>query len=163
MQKEGLSAPLAIAAPSLDVVKLAPEAHSGSSTDDVVAILPKHTKVLVTGNNRTKRSLMGQEAVVKKAVGLGGWHWLVCETLAKLRNAWTGPQAAAAGYSKALPLGIWFRSLCYWHLQVLRNGEEVKLQRNALQVIEYGPDEMQVGPMAALYGLVARGRGLKWS
>ena len=86
MLKEGLSAPAAVAAHSLDVVKLALEAHSGSSTDDVVAILPKHTKVLVTGNNRTKRALVGQEAVVKKAVGLGGWHWLVGETLAKPRN-----------------------------------------------------------------------------
>jgi hypothetical protein len=42
-----------------------------------LAILPKHTRVHITGNNRTKRTLVGQEAVVKKAVGLGGWHWLV--------------------------------------------------------------------------------------
>jgi hypothetical protein len=31
----------------------------------------------VTGNNRTKSSLVGLTGVVKKAVGLGGWHWLV--------------------------------------------------------------------------------------
>ncbi|CAM9004275.1 unnamed protein product [Rhodiola kirilowii] len=46
-------------------------------------------------NNRTKSVLVGLQGVVKKAVGLGGWHWLV-----------------------------------------LANGIEVKLQRNALSVIE---------------------------
>lgn len=29
-------------------------------------------------------------------------------------------------------------------LQVLANGEEVKLQRNALSVVEYGPEDVQV-------------------
>ncbi|XP_059290686.1 uncharacterized protein LOC132044215 isoform X3 [Lycium ferocissimum] len=62
------------------------------SSDDV---LPRHTKVVVTGNNRTKSTFVGRQGVVKKAVGLGGWHWLV-----------------------------------------LTNGIEVKLQRNALSVIE---------------------------
>jgi hypothetical protein len=33
--------------------------------------------VTISGNNRTKPSLVGCEAVVKRAVGLGGWHWLV--------------------------------------------------------------------------------------
>lgn len=51
--------------------------NSSDSQADTVSVLPKHTRVLVTGNNRTKRLLVGQEAVVKKAVGLGGWHWLV--------------------------------------------------------------------------------------
>jgi hypothetical protein len=37
-----------------------------------LAILPRHTKVLVTGNNRTKSVLLGLHDVVKKAVGLGG-------------------------------------------------------------------------------------------
>ncbi|GFY95889.1 hypothetical protein Acr_11g0001950 [Actinidia rufa] len=36
-----------------------------------------NTKVVVTGNNRTKSVLVGLQGVVKKAVGLGGWHWLV--------------------------------------------------------------------------------------
>lgn len=40
-------------------------------------MLPRHTKVVVTGNNRTKSVLVGLHGVVKKAVGLGGWHWLV--------------------------------------------------------------------------------------
>ncbi|EPS69895.1 hypothetical protein M569_04870 [Genlisea aurea] len=68
---------------------------SGDSSEEELTVLPRHTKVVVTGNNRTKSVLVGLEGVVKKAVGLGGWHWLV-----------------------------------------LTNGIEVKLQRNALTVIE---------------------------
>jgi len=72
------------------------------SEDEGLALLPRHTKVLVTGNNRTKTSLVGLYGVVKKAVGLGGWHWLI-----------------------------------------LSNGAEVRLQRNALSVIEHpSPDEL---------------------
>lgn len=47
------------------------------SGEDGLAVLPRHTKVLVTGNNRTKSVLVGLHGVVTKAVGLGGWHWLV--------------------------------------------------------------------------------------
>ncbi|PIN03753.1 hypothetical protein CDL12_23713 [Handroanthus impetiginosus] len=65
------------------------------SIEEELSVLPRHTKVVVTGNNRTKSVLVGLRGVVKKAVGLGGWHWLV-----------------------------------------LTNGIEVKLQRNALSVIE---------------------------
>ncbi|CAL9038179.1 unnamed protein product [Musa banksii] len=65
------------------------------SGDEELSVLPRHTKVIVTGNNRTKSVLVGLQGVVKKAVGLGGWHWLV-----------------------------------------LKNGVEVKLQRNALSVLE---------------------------
>ncbi|GMJ15385.1 SAP30 FUNCTION-RELATED 2 [Hibiscus trionum] len=67
----------------------------GDSGEEELSVLPRHTKVVVTGNNRTKSVLVGLQGVVKKAVGLGGWHWLV-----------------------------------------LTNGIEVKLQRNALSVIE---------------------------
>ena len=45
--------------------------------DEELSVLPRHTKVIVTGNNRTKSVLVGLQGVVKKAVGLGGWHWLV--------------------------------------------------------------------------------------
>lgn len=45
--------------------------------EEELAVLPAHTKVLVTGNNRTKPVHVGLQAVVKKAVGLGGWYWLV--------------------------------------------------------------------------------------
>ncbi|KAJ6849157.1 uncharacterized protein M6B38_270870 [Iris pallida] len=65
------------------------------SGDEELSVLPRHTKVIVTGNNRTRSVLVGLQGVVKKAVGLGGWHWLV-----------------------------------------LKNGDEVKLQRNALSVLE---------------------------
>lgn len=79
------------------------EGEEGPS-DGTAPLLPRRTKVLVTGNNRTKSSLVGLEGYVKKAVGLGGWHWLV-----------------------------------------LSNGKEVKLQRNALSVLEapsgYDEDE----------------------
>ncbi|XP_073046028.1 uncharacterized protein [Primulina eburnea] len=67
----------------------------GDSSEEELSVLPRHTKVVVTGNNRTKSVLVGLHGVVKKAVGLGGWHWLV-----------------------------------------LTNGIEVKLQRNALSVLE---------------------------
>ncbi|WOK92379.1 hypothetical protein Cni_G01070 [Canna indica] len=67
----------------------------GETSEEELSVLPRHTKVIVTGNNRTKSVLVGLQGVVKKAVGLGGWHWLV-----------------------------------------LTNGIEVKLQRNALSVIE---------------------------
>ena len=40
-------------------------------------VLPRNTKVLITGNNRTKASLIGQHARTLKAVGLGGWHHVV--------------------------------------------------------------------------------------
>ncbi|KAK8970647.1 putative methionine--tRNA ligase [Platanthera guangdongensis] len=46
------------------------------SGDEELSVLPRHTKVIVTGNNRTKSILVGLQGVVKKAVGLGGWHWL---------------------------------------------------------------------------------------
>lgn len=68
---------------------------SDEGFDEELSVLPRHTKVIVTGNNRTKSVLVGLQGVVKKAVGLGGWHWLV-----------------------------------------LTNGLEVKLQRNALSVLE---------------------------
>ncbi|CAG9466671.1 unnamed protein product [Pedinophyceae sp. YPF-701] len=71
------------------------EMSGGADDASTLALLPKHTKVRVSGNSRTKCSLINLEGVVKKAVGLGGWHWLV-----------------------------------------LSSGEEVKLQRNALQVLE---------------------------
>ncbi|XP_074572568.1 uncharacterized protein LOC141829048 isoform X1 [Curcuma longa] len=68
---------------------------SQEESGEELSVLPRHTKVIITGNNRTKSVLVGLQGVVKKAVGLGGWHWLV-----------------------------------------LKNGVEVKLQRNALSVLE---------------------------
>lgn len=60
----------------------APMQHScGESSEEELSVLPRHTKVVVTGNNRTKSVLVGLQGVVKKAVGLGGWHWLVIDQL----------------------------------------------------------------------------------
>lgn len=39
----------------------------------------------MTGNNRTKPGVIGLRGVVKKAVGLGGWHWLRLENGAECR------------------------------------------------------------------------------
>lgn len=75
---------------------LSAPADPGSDSDSTAAILARGTIVVIRGNARTKASLIGQRAVVRRAVGLGGWHWL----------------------------------------QVLPSGEEVKLQRNALEVLE---------------------------
>ncbi|XP_042032621.1 uncharacterized protein LOC121779358 [Salvia splendens] len=68
---------------------------SPSRDEELLSGLPRHTKVTITGNNRTRKDLVGLEGVVTKAGGIGGWHWLE-----------------------------------------LNNGEEVKLQRNALTVLE---------------------------
>jgi hypothetical protein len=35
------------------------------------------------------------------------------------------------------------------HTQILPNGEEIKLQRNALSVIELGPEQTEVGDLPA--------------
>ena len=43
---------------------------------DSGALLPKHTRVRVAGNARTRAALVGMEGRVRRAVGLGGWHWL---------------------------------------------------------------------------------------
>lgn len=53
--------------------------------DEGLPLLPKHTKIRVTGNNRTKPGVIGLRGVVKKAVGLGGWHWLRLENGAECR------------------------------------------------------------------------------
>jgi hypothetical protein len=41
--------------------------------------LPRGAVVRIAGNNRTKSSLIGQRAVVQRAVGLGGWHHCVLD------------------------------------------------------------------------------------
>ena len=59
---------------------LADETLGPQSVEDGVPgmiLLPKGTKVTVTGNSRTKPALVGMAGTVKKAIGLGGWHWLV--------------------------------------------------------------------------------------
>lgn len=60
----------------------------GDSSEEELSVLPRHTKVVVTGNNRTKSVLVGLQGVVKKAVGLGGWHWLVTIFHFSVLNVW---------------------------------------------------------------------------
>lgn len=55
----------------------APHGSDPTSIDADAALLPRHTVVLVQGNARTKPSLVGMRGRVRRAVGLGGWHWLV--------------------------------------------------------------------------------------
>lgn len=50
---------------------------ANETLDEGIILLPKGTRVTVTGNSRTKQSLVGRAGTVKKAIGLGGWHWLV--------------------------------------------------------------------------------------
>ena len=53
------------------------EDYSPENSGDISPALPQYTRVVIVGNNRTKRALVGQKALVKKSVGLGGWHLLV--------------------------------------------------------------------------------------
>lgn len=49
-----------------------------SSEDyDEAPLLPRGTRILVKGNNRTRAAFIGKEGTVRTAVGLGGWHLLV--------------------------------------------------------------------------------------
>lgn len=49
-----------------------------SSEDyDEAPLLPRGTRILVKGNNRTRATFIGKEGTVRTAVGLGGWHLLV--------------------------------------------------------------------------------------
>jgi hypothetical protein len=69
----GGGAPGAFASASLATATALPPA---SDSEHRLA-LPRGSRVLVKGNARTKKELIGLECVVRKAVGLGGWHWLV--------------------------------------------------------------------------------------
>lgn len=61
---------------------ISPEAAADVSSEDsgqALPCLPRRTVVLISGNNRTKKSLVGKQAIVKRCVGLGGWHHCVSE------------------------------------------------------------------------------------
>ncbi|GFS46516.1 hypothetical protein Acr_00g0102750 [Actinidia rufa] len=79
----------------------------GDSSEEELSVLPRHTKVVVTGNNRTKSVLVGLQGVVKKAVGLGGWHWLLLlatrkTTIWNLKNVhWNGSDLASDDTQKS--------------------------------------------------------------
>lgn len=64
--------------PTISIPSGASDEYASDVGDfDDLPSLPKDTKVLIIGNSRTKRVLVGLRGVVKKSVGLGGWHWLV--------------------------------------------------------------------------------------
>lgn len=71
------------------------DSHDEDEGSMALQLLHRGTSVLISGNQRTKQALVGLKGRVRKAVGLGGWHWLR-----------------------------------------LSSGEEVRLQRNALTVLE---------------------------
>ena len=72
--------------PSYEVMPAAP-AHPPVATgnEPLEQLLPRMTKVLIRGNNRTKSSLVGQHGTVKRSNGLGGWHLVVLETGEEVR------------------------------------------------------------------------------
>jgi len=49
----------------------------GDSSEEESSVLPRHTKVVVTGNNNTKSVIVGLQGVVKKVDGLdaGSYKW----------------------------------------------------------------------------------------
>ncbi len=62
---------------------MVPQYRSAMYTRDeleTMQLLPKHTRVRVTGNQRTKSTQNGLEGVVKKSTGLGGWLCVLLST-----------------------------------------------------------------------------------
>lgn len=43
------------------------------------AVLPRFTRVRISGNNRTKSEMVGRQGYVRSAMTLGGWHEVVLE------------------------------------------------------------------------------------
>ncbi|KAK9785602.1 hypothetical protein WJX73_001232 [Symbiochloris irregularis] len=78
----GATEPQPLILPAPDVSVSEDDSHE---EEEEVALLARHTRVNIIGNNRTKQSLVGKSGVVKKAVGLGGWHWLILETGEEVR------------------------------------------------------------------------------
>lgn len=113
--------------PSGNSAPLEPGLEAGVGPQQLEQLLPRMTRVLIRGNNRTKSSLVGKEGVVKRSNGLGGWHLVV-------RHVWPPLHLGAHRSSVS---GVY----CHWPkrfgaaAQVLESGEEVRLQRNALTVL----------------------------
>ena len=59
-------------------------------------VILKMQVVRIVGNARTKQSLLGQTAIVKRAVGLGGWHWLTVRGPGAIRDCWAIGAGVAA-------------------------------------------------------------------
>jgi hypothetical protein len=64
---------------------------------------------------------------------------------ATLAESRARPRSLRSDFNVLIPfLNLDFDVYALAGLQVLANGEEVKLQRNALSVVEYGPEDVQV-------------------
>lgn len=71
---------------SYEVMPAAPaQPPVATGNEPLEQLLPRMTKVLIRGNNRTKSSLVGQHGTVKRSNGLGGWHLVVLETGEEVR------------------------------------------------------------------------------
>jgi len=82
------TAPLNTTASDESASDAAPATTADIETD--TALLPRHTVVRVQGNARTKPALVGMRGRVRRAVGLGGWHWLVGGWEAVIQGSWRG-------------------------------------------------------------------------
>lgn len=97
----------------------------GDSSEEELSVLPRHTKVVVTGNNRTKSVLVGLQGVVKKAVGLGGWHWLVNYSTNLLYNK------NGSLYSELPASNFWVTNVV-WFICILMNSNQCLVSVNLL-------------------------------
>lgn len=70
--------------------------------------------VLIRGNARTRQSLIGQRAVVRRAVGLGGWHWLVSRVRGRRSCARAGAPPAPCAMRGTLPAAHQFAHPLAW-------------------------------------------------
>ncbi|RRT50692.1 hypothetical protein B296_00040807 [Ensete ventricosum] len=102
------------------------------SGDEELSVLPRHTKVIVTGNNRTKSVLVGLQGVVKKAVGLGGWHWLMWDTKTLLTRRSVPENPKQEGRQHLPPLR--FASRRPSHLPTLRSSAWLGCRRSAMRI-----------------------------
>lgn len=75
---------------------------------------PPPAVVLIRGNARTRQSLIGQRAVVRRAVGLGGWHWLVSRVRGRRSCARAGAPPAPCAMRGTLPAAHQFAHPLAW-------------------------------------------------
>lgn len=94
-----------------------------STASHPVANVRDRAQVIVTGNQRTKSSLVGQRGAVRKAV----------RASRPARDFVEGPTRSQNTHSSHRPAGQ--VGLGGWHWLLLESGKEVRIQRNALRVI----------------------------
>lgn len=129
-----------------------------SSEEPVNPALPRGSVCIIIGNNRTKKALVGQRAIVRRAVGLGGWHHCVLEAdgsevklQVRLSEAdrrehqrnWGLHAGGGQAVACAAESGARVSQLAIVALLTAAHPAALLLpcnaQRNALHVLEYGP------------------------